>query len=276
MLDSMETAAARQSDWKVIQLDNLSVHFDNGRGNQAEVLRDISLDIYEGEFVCLLGASGCGKSTLLKVVAGLIEPTDGQAMLDGEPITGPDWQRGVVFQQPPLYPWLTVEQNIAFGPRMRHMPRAQRQQLTKAYLDKVNLSAFDKHKTYALSGGMRQRVAIARALINNPRILLMDEPFGALDALTREQMQALVRSLWADTHKTILFITHDVDEALALGTRVLVMSRDSGRIERDMRVEFTYSIAGDTADNTRFTKAFQAAREEILAIINGQTPAFQI
>jgi ABC-type nitrate/sulfonate/bicarbonate transport system, ATPase component len=169
MLDSMETAAApRQSDWKVIQLENLSVGYENGRGNQAEVLRDISLDIYEGEFVCLLGASGCGKSTLLKVVAGLIKPTGGQAMLDGEPITGPDWQRGVVFQQPPLYPWLTVKQNIAFGPRMRRVPREQIRQMTKEYLDKVNLSAFGQHKTYALSGGMRQRVAIARALINEP------------------------------------------------------------------------------------------------------------
>ncbi len=276
MLDSMEAAVSRRSDWKVISLENLSVCFDMGRSEQAEVLRSINLDICEGEFVCLLGASGCGKSTLLKVVAGLIEPTEGRAMLDGEPITGPDWQRGVVFQQPPLYPWLTVEQNIAFGPRMRHVPRAQIRQSTKEYLDKVNLSAFGKHKTYALSGGMRQRVAIARALINNPRVLLMDEPFGALDALTREQMQSLVRSLWADTHKTILFITHDVDEALSLGTRVLVMSRDSGRIDKDMRVDFTNRIAGDFADNTRYSKAFQTAREEILALINGQAHEFQI
>jgi taurine transport system ATP-binding protein len=269
--NSAETGVSSARRESVISLRALSVRYDSDLGESMSVLNDIDLDIHEGEFVCLLGPSGCGKSTLLKVVAGLIEPTSGQAMLDGKAISGPDWQRGVVFQQPPLYPWLTVERNVSFGPRMRGIPGDRIAEETKQYLEKVHLGASAKKKIYELSGGMRQRVAIARSLINNPRILLMDEPFGALDALTREQMQVLVRSLWADTRKTILFITHDVDEALSLGTRVLLMSKGSGRIEKDIEVDFTWRIAEDTDSSVYISKEFQSAREEIVSTILGRS-----
>ena len=275
VLDSMEMGQERQNS-KVISLEDLSLSYETDNDEETNALKDINLDIYEGEFVCLLGPSGCGKSTLLKIIAGLIEPTGGNAKLDGEDITGPDWQRGVVFQQPPLYPWLTVEKNISFGLRMRHLPPEQIKEKTGKFLKEVGLADFARQKPYELSGGMRQRVAIARVLVNNPRVLLMDEPFGALDALTREQMQALIRGIWADTGKTILFITHDVDEALALGTRVLVMSKRPGKIVAEFQTDFTYSVTGDNTNNTRFSKDFQKLRERILSIINGQLNDYSI
>ncbi len=275
VLDSLESGSPRR-DWKVISLEDLSLHYETDSDADTVALENINLDICEGEFVCLLGPSGCGKSTLLKIIAGLIEPTRGSAKLDGEEIAGPDWQRGVVFQQPPLYPWLTVEQNVSFGPRMRRLPAAQIRERTAAFLKEVGLSEFARQRPYELSGGMRQRVAIARVLVNDPRILLMDEPFGALDALTREQMQTLVRGVWADTGKTILFITHDVDEALSLGTRVLVMSKRPGRIVQEFQTGFTYSITPDNANYTRFSKEFQKVREKILALINGQMSEYNI
>jgi taurine transport system ATP-binding protein len=234
-------------------------------------LDGVDLDIGDGDFTCLLGSSGCGKSTLLKVIAGFIKPTGGSVSMDGRPITGPDWHRGVVFQNPPLYPWLSVEENVAFGPRMRGIPKHLRNGDVLTYLDKVHLTGSAKKKVYELSGGMRQRVAIARSLINNPRILLMDEPFGALDALTREQMQALVRSLWAETRKTILFITHDVDEALMLGTRALVMSNCTGKIERDVPLDFTYRISAYTAESVRVSREYRKIRGSILSAIYGDS-----
>jgi taurine transport system ATP-binding protein len=269
-VDGLETGTPAVSrPRKVISVDGISVVYTTDSNESLHVLRDVFLDLYEGEFVCLLGPSGCGKSTLLKIVAGLLRPSAGLATLDGKPITGPDWQRGVVFQHPPLYPWMTVEQNVSFGPRMRGLPKAQVREETARYLEKVHLGGFSGHKIYELSGGMRQRVAIARALINNPRILLMDEPFGALDALTREQMQTLVRGLWAETHKTILFITHDVDEALSLGTRVLVMTKDSGKIDREIEVDFTRRFSND-AEEISFSQDFRHARRQILSIIRGR------
>jgi taurine transport system ATP-binding protein len=223
-----------------------------------------------------LGPSGCGKSTLLKIIAGFISPTGGSAKMDGEIITGPDWYRGVVFQQPPLYPWLSVEDNVAFGPKMRKLSKTEYGKIVNKYINKVNLSEFSKQRPYELSGGMKQRVAIARVLVNNPKVLLMDEPFGALDALTREQMQTLVRNIWWETGKTILFITHDVDEALSLGTRVLVMSKRPGKIVKEFRTTFTNSITGENIDKTRYTKEFQNMREEILNLINAQNINFSI
>ncbi|MDR1136842.1 MAG: ABC transporter ATP-binding protein [Synergistaceae bacterium] len=268
-IDSMESGAEIRPARRVIGIAGLSMRFVTYSGDTVNALDGIDLDIYEGEFVCLLGPSGCGKSTLLRIIAGLEKPTAGTASLDGTPIDGPDWQRGVVFQNPPLYPWLDVEQNVAFGPRMRGVAKNTIAHDTALYLEKVHLSGAARQKIYELSGGMRQRVAIARALINNPRILLMDEPFGALDAITREQMQTLIRSLWADTRKTILFITHDVDEALALGTRVLVMSKGSGKIDGDIKTDFTYRIADGAGESVYLSKEFQQHREKIVAIIMG-------
>ena len=253
---------------EVITLENLSLTYKSGNGTDVKALDNINLNINEGEFVCLLGPSGCGKSTLLKIIAGFISPTNGYAKMDKEIIKGPDWHRGVVFQQPPLYPWLNVEQNIQFGPKMRKLSKSVSSETVKKYIEKVGLQDFSKQKPYELSGGMKQRVAIARILVNNPRVLLMDEPFGALDALTREQMQTLTRNIWWEAGKTILFITHDVDEALSLGTRVLVMSKRPGKIIKEFKPTFTNSITGENSNKTRYTKEFQNMREEILNLIN--------
>lgn len=261
---------------EVITLDHMSFTYKSGNGTDVNALEDINLSMYEGEFVCLLGPSGCGKSTLLKMIAGFISPTEGYAKMDGEMIKGPDWHRGVVFQQPPLYPWLNIEQNVEFGPKMRKIPKSESEEIVKKYLSKVGLLEFAHQRPYELSGGMKQRVSIARVLANNPRVLLMDEPFGALDALTREQMQTLIRNIWWETEKTILFITHDVDEALSLGTRVLVMSKRPGRIVKEFRTTFTYSITGENGNKTRYTKDFQEIREEILDLINIQNASFSI
>lgn len=250
----------------IVALANVSLTYKADNGINA--LENINLKLNEGEFVCLLGPSGCGKSTLLKIIAGFIPPSAGTAIMDGEPIRGADWHRGVVFQQPPLYPWLTITENVEFGLKMRKIPKVDRRKLTEEYLEKVGLLEFANNKPYELSGGMKQRVAIARALVNKPRVLLMDEPFGALDALTREQMQNLLRNIWWESQCTILFITHDVDEALSLGTRVLVMSARPGRIVREFRTTFTNSITGENSNRTRYTAEFLKVREEILDLIN--------
>ena len=251
----------------VISLQQVGLTYKAGN-NQVHALENINLDIREGEFVCLLGPSGCGKSTLLKVIAGFISPTGGEALVNENKITGADWHRGVVFQQPALYPWLNVEDNVKFGLKMRKVPRSERIEITEHYLQKVGLLEFRRHKPYELSGGMKQRISIARVLVNNPLVLLMDEPFGALDALTRDQMQNMLRNLWWETKKTILFITHDVDEALSLGTRVLVMSPRPGRIVREFKTSFTLGMTGENSDQVRFSPSFKAIREQVLDLIN--------
>lgn len=258
----------------VISLDGVSLTYNSASAVNA--LENINLKLHEGEFVCLLGPSGCGKSTLLKILAGFVFPTQGTATIDGQVITGSDWHRGVVFQQPPLYPWLNVGENVDFGLKMRKIPEKTRRETVDSYLQKIGLSEFRENKIYELSGGMKQRVAIARVLVNNPRVLLMDEPFGALDALTREQMQNLLRNIWWESQKTILFITHDVDEALALGTRVLVMSKRPGQIVKEFRTSFTNSITGENSNRTRYTPEFLKIREEILELINKQDLSFSI
>jgi taurine transport system ATP-binding protein len=261
---------------KVIDLETLSLTYESGNGTFVNALDNINLKIFEGEFVCLLGPSGCGKSTLLKIIAGFLAPSAGYARMDGKTIEGPEWHRGVVFQQPPLYPWLNVEDNVAFGLKMRKIAKEEAREITDKYLDLVKLKDFARQKPYEISGGMKQRVAIARVLVNNPRVLLMDEPFGALDALTRDQMQNLLRNIWWETRKTILFITHDVDEALSLGTRVLVMSKLPGKIMKEFGTSFTYHITGENSNGVRYSKEFQAIREEILDLINGQNMSFSI
>lgn len=254
----------------VVALEQVSLRYQAEAGGGAGVLEGIDLKLHEGEFVCLLGPSGCGKSTLLKLIAGFIPPTEGFVHMDGEPVKGPDWQRGVVFQQPPLYPWLTARENVRFGLKMRRVPQEESLRLADEYLAKVGLSEYAGSKPYELSGGMKQRVAIARALVNRPRVLLMDEPFGALDALTREDMQLLIRSIWRETRCTILFITHDVDEALFLGTRVLVMSSRPGRIIRELAPGFAGGPVEGSASRTRYSQEFLELREEVLGLIHGQ------
>jgi NitT/TauT family transport system ATP-binding protein len=205
-------------------------------GNPMTVLQDINLQLYPREFVSIVGASGCGKSTLLNITAGLIPPCQGKVLVDGKPVIGPGSDRGMVFQHYTLYPWLTVAQNIAFGLQFRKMSRLEKQERVEYFLDVVGLTQFANAHPKQLSGGMKQRVAIARALANEPAVLLMDEPLGALDAQTKEQMQQFLQRLWQQTHITIMMITHDVEEAIFLSERVYVMSARPGRIKHEIAV----------------------------------------
>ncbi|MDG4834450.1 ABC transporter ATP-binding protein [Solwaraspora sp. WMMD1047] len=194
------------------------------RGARVEALRDVDLEIGEGEFVCIVGASGCGKSTLLRLVAGFEPTTAGSLTVRGKPVRAPGPDRGVVFQDYGLFPWLTVASNVAYGPRQRGASRAELARLTERYLALVQLEKFADRYPHQLSGGMQQRVAIARVLANDPAVLLMDEPFGALDSLTREKLQHRLREIWQQVRSTVLFVTHSVEEAVLLADRVVVMS----------------------------------------------------
>jgi len=193
----------------------------------------VSLDIKSGELVSVLGPSGCGKTTLLNIIAGFLAPTSGEVSLGGNRVVGPSPERGMVFQQGALFEWMSVSKNVGFGPKMKGMPGRQKRETVNHLLDVVGLQDFKDKAIYELSGGMQQRVALARCLANDPDVILMDEPLGALDALTREKMQGLVLKLWKETGKTIILITHSVEEALLLGERLIVMAPRPGRIHRD-------------------------------------------
>lgn len=219
-----------------LEIRNLYKTFPS-QGKQLIALENINLQIYPEEFVCLVGPSGCGKSTLLNIVAGLIQPSSGQVLVDGEVVPGPGSDRGMVFQTYTLFPWLCVADNISFGLKLRRLPRREIQQLVAYYLDVIGLTKFARAYPKELSGGMKQRVAIARALANEPEVLLMDEPFGALDAQTKEQMQQFLLKLWEKTRKTVLTITHDVEEAVFLSQRIYVMSAFPGRIQSEILVD---------------------------------------
>ena len=203
-------------------------------------LQATELIVQENDFLTLLGPSGCGKSTLLRIVAGLATQTSGEGLLDGRPIQGPGADRGMVFQSYTLFPWLTVQENVCFGLRERGLPRAVQLETAAAFIHQVGLRGFENHFPKQLSGGMQQRVAIARALANGPRMLLMDEPFGALDHQTRELMQELLLGIWEAEKKTVLFVTHDIDEAVFMGSRVAVMSARPGRIKLDQTVQLPH------------------------------------
>ncbi|MFT8315566.1 MAG: ABC transporter ATP-binding protein [Clostridium sp.] len=254
---------------ELISIKDVSL-FYNEKTDTVPAIENITLNVYPGEFICVMGPSGCGKSSLLNLLAGFILPTKGSIKLNQVEIKGIDSNRGVVFQQPPLFEWFSVRDNIAFGPKMKKVPKNKIKEDVELYLEKVGLKGFEDKKVYELSGGMKQRAAIASALINNPEILLMDEPFGALDALTREQMQGLIRKIWWNTGKTIFFITHDVDEALLLGTRTIVMSKHPGKIIADLQLDFTRGYIEDNSDDVRFTERFHEKRKYILQLINEQ------
>ena len=223
------------------QPENLTIHGVTKRftvgDDEVEALAPVDLAIPKGEFVCMIGASGCGKSTLLRIIAGFEEPTTGEVAIDGKPVTGPGSDRGMVFQDYALFPWMTVRQNISFGPRQRHLVREEIDRTTDEFVRMVGLERFADRYPNQLSGGMKQRVAIARVLANNANILLMDEPFGALDALTREQLQNELLQIWKRTGVTTIFVTHSVEEAVLLADRVLVMSAGPGKIDSDFRID---------------------------------------
>ena len=209
----------------------------SGRAGDVEALRPVDMEVAAGEFVCLLGPSGCGKSTLLSIVAGLEPATSGAVWADGQKVRGPGTDRVLLFQEAALFPWLDVQSNVEFGLRQIGTPRKERAALARQFLELVHLQGFERSYVHQLSGGMRQRVAIARGLAINPAVLLMDEPFGALDALTRDKLHAELESIWAATRKTVLFVTHNVREAVALGDRVVVFSPRPGRIVREFRID---------------------------------------
>ena len=226
----------RSAERPHVAIRGVSKRFQVGDG-EVEALARIDASIERGAFVCLIGASGCGKSTLLRVIAGFEEPTTGEVLVEGKPVTAPGSDRGMVFQDYALFPWMTVRQNIGFGPRQRQLPRKEVEDIADEFVKLVGLERAANRYPSQLSGGMKQRVAIARVLANNANILLMDEPFGALDALTREQLQRELLQIWARTRVTIVFVTHSVEEAALLADRVLVMSAGPGRIESDIRID---------------------------------------
>jgi len=218
-----------------LQVKNLNKEFNSAQG-KVTALKDISFETYKREFVCVIGPSGCGKSTLIRILAGLETPTSGQVLLDGNQVDGPSQERGMVFQGYTLFPWLTIKRNVMFGLEMAGHSRAGSEEQAYQWIDLVGLSKFADAYPHQLSGGMKQRVAIARALANQPRILLMDEPFGALDAQTRAKMQSYIHEIWKNIDVTILFITHDLDEAIYLADRILVLKAHPGEVNEVIEV----------------------------------------
>jgi NitT/TauT family transport system ATP-binding protein len=217
-----------------VEIKSVTKDFEKGRGEYGPALSDISFSIETNEFVSIVGRSGCGKSTMLNLIMGLLSPTQGEILISGQPVSGPGPDRGMVFQQYSLFPWKTVKENIAFGPKIAGKPADA---VANTFLELVGLTRFANRYPADLSGGMQQRVGIARALANYPRVLLMDEPFGALDAQTRVVMQENLLKIWNEFGTTVMFVTHDVDEAIFLADRVLVMSASPGRIIADLTVE---------------------------------------
>jgi taurine transport system ATP-binding protein len=239
-------------------------------GHERQALVDVSVDIAPGSFVGLVGPSGCGKTTLLNLVAGFAEPTEGRVLVDGEDVSGPGADRGMVFQQHRLFPWMSVRRNVEFGPRMAGLKAAQRRAIADEQLALVGLTDVADRATYELSGGMQQRAAIARALASRPRVLLMDEPFSALDALTRERLQDELISIWRTTGVTILFVTHSIDEAVYLSSRIVVLSAHPGRVLVDRPASFS---ASEGFEHSRRLPAFADLRDDLSTIL--RTTAFE-
>ena len=223
-----------------VSIQAVSRIFEGHKGQRTHALLPVDFEVRDNDFVTILGPSGCGKSTLLRIVAGLDHATSGRVLLDGAPVEGPGADRGMVFQSYTLFPWLTIEQNIRFGLRERGMGLAEQKDRSDYFISKVGLRGFEQHFPKQLSGGMQQRTAIARALANDPKILLMDEPFGALDNQTRVLMQELLLGIWEAERKTVMFVTHDIDEAIFMANRVAVFSARPGRIKTELAVDLPH------------------------------------
>lgn len=245
----------------------LNMVFNTPHGGTVHALKDVSFTLKQGELLAVLGPSGCGKTTLLNIIAGFQHPTSGSLHLGDHEITAPGVDRGMVFQQGALFEWLTVEDNVNFGLRMKKADPAETSRKVEEWLEIVGLQGFGHTPTYQLSGGMQQRVALARCLINDPDLILMDEPLGALDALTREKMQSLILKIWKETGKTIMIITHSVEEALLLGERLFVMAPRPGRLHKEYRLKFADLGLTEDPREIKTSHEFVETREEILTMI---------
>jgi NitT/TauT family transport system ATP-binding protein/taurine transport system ATP-binding protein len=253
-----------------VRFDGVSVTYNAGTAQATLALSPTDLGFARGDFVCIVGPSGCGKTTLMQTLAGFLKPTAGTVSVGGAAITGPGPDRGVVFQQAALFPWKTVAANAGFGPAMRGLPKPERSARVEYWLRSVGLWDFRDRYPYQLSGGMQQRLAIARALANEPELLLMDEPFGALDALTREKMQEELHAVWKRRGMTVLFITHSVDEAVYLGTEVVVMSQRPGRVLARIPSPFARRAGERDIRRIKAGADFVALREQVLSLIWGE------
>ena len=250
-----------------LSVDKVGMIYKLPNGGSVEALKDVSFNLGTGRILTLLGPSGCGKTTLLNIIAGFLAPTSGRVSLGSNRIEGPGQDRGMVFQQGALFEWLSVEKNVAFGPNMNGRPKAETKKVVDDLLNTVGLAGFGEKAVYELSGGMQQRVALARCLANDPELILMDEPLGALDALTREKMQGLILKLWKDTGKTIILVTHSVEEALFLGDKLFVMAPRPGRIEREYELPFAEMGLKVNPRELKTSPEFIEKREEILSLI---------
>ena len=255
-----------------IAIERVGKTFPVRGGGEVAALRDMAFDVAEGQFLVLVGPSGCGKSTLLDLLAGLTAPTTGRVLLDGTEVTGPALDRGIVFQQYALFPWRTALRNVEFGLEAKGLGRRERAEVAAHYLDLVGLGGFADHHPHELSGGMKQRVAIARSLAYDPDVLLMDEPFAALDAQTRDSLQDELLRIWRRTGKTVVFITHGIDEAVYLGQRVVVLTSRPGRVKEVVDIDLG---PRDEIEDLRSTPEFAAARHRVWSLLRDEVRAAQ-
>ena len=246
-----------------LQAVDLTKVFDDSKRGSVTAIDHVNLEVKDGEFVMIVGPSGCGKTTLINILGGLNTPSSGRVLLDGRPVEGPGADRGMVFQGYSLFPWLSVQKNVEFGLKMKKVPKDERAQIAKKYIELVGLTGFEQALPKQLSGGMKQRVAIARTLANEPEILLMDEPFGALDAQTRVVMQELLADISKKTKTTILFITHDIDEAVLLGDRIYVMSRRPGTVRAVLDVD----LPGERTHESLVLPEFLQIKKQIMDML---------
>ena len=264
------SAAARKGH---VQIKDVSVRFGS-KGRMTDAASRVSLEVQPGEFVSIIGPSGCGKSTLLNIVAGFITPSEGEALLDGQPIGGPGADRGVVFQQYSLFPWMTVRKNVEFGLKMKGLGQNQREAAARSLLGMAGLLAFENHYPDQLSGGMKQRVGIVRALATSPQVMLMDEPFGALDSQTRTVMQEILTNMWQQLQLSVLFITHDIEEAIFLSEKVYVMTARPGRIKAEIPIPLPRPRTPEMTASPTFQALVRQLkaliREESLAAMGGE------